>query len=137
MEKPLIPNKTKKTRIKKHVWLIGGLALVALVVIAALLVFRLGSGVNDARYQAVYVNSGQVFFGKLRNTGGEYLVLDSAYTAQDVRANEQASDQTTLVKVSDQVYGPEDTMRIRADNVIFWQNLKADSKVQQAIEAKQ
>jgi hypothetical protein len=40
------------------------------------------------------------------------------------------------VKVGDEVYGPEGNMNIRADQVLFWQDLKADSKVAKAIDSK-
>jgi hypothetical protein len=96
------------------------------------------------RYQAVYVQTGQIYFGKLKNTDGRYLRLENAYVAktQDVPANATAeqkaavSSNVSLAKVSSQVYGPDDTLEIRADQVVFWQNLKSDSKVSQAIESK-
>lgn len=97
---------------------------------------------NPDRYQAVYVETGQVYFGKLRNTDGRYLRLEGAYVAraQDVPPSATEEQKATLngnvslAKISDQVYGPEDTLEIRADKVIFWQNLEQDSKVTKAIE---
>ena len=96
------------------------------------------------RYQAVFLNNGQTFFGKLKNTGGAYLTLEHVYTTQkqtlpeDVtEAQQQAvSNNVSLVKVSGMVYGPEDAMSIRADQVLFWQDLQPNSKVVQAIEQR-
>lgn len=96
--------------------------------------------INRNEYQVVYLTNGQAYFGKLQNTTGDYLVLKTPYTAQDVKAADTSSStptQTTLLKVSAQVYGPEDSIAIRASQVAFWQNLRSDSKVTQAINAKQ
>ena len=86
------------------------------------------------RYQVVYLLTGQVYFGKLQNTSGQYLTLKNVYTLQKDTADNGATDNTSnILQVSSQVYGPEDSMAIRADQVQFWQNLRSDSKVTQAI----
>jgi len=90
------------------------------------------------QYQVVYLLSGQVYFGKLQNTDGEYLTLKNVYTLQSGAATEDsadASNATNILQVSRQVYGPEDSMAIRAEQVQFWQNLSQDSKVAKAIES--
>jgi hypothetical protein len=116
------------------------LLMLGLVIIggtlAALLFLPKGERVNAGGYQVVYMTSGQAYFGKLKNTAGDYLVLDTPYTAQDVKpeGQEDAQASTTLVKVSQQQYGPEEAMSLKADQVLFWQNLRDDSKVTQAIK---
>lgn len=90
------------------------------------------------QYQVVYLLSGQVYFGKLQNTDGQYLTLKNVYTLQSESATGDSADATSptnILKVSRQVYGPEDSMAIRADQVQFWQNLHSDSKVAKAIES--
>ena len=92
--------------------------------------------VMSDRYQVVYLLTGQVYFGKLQNTSGEYLTLKNAYTLQDSTSEDAAAENTSnILQVSRQVYGPEDSMAIRADQVQFWQNLRSDSKVTQAIDS--
>ncbi|AGL62315.1 hypothetical protein L336_0612 [Candidatus Saccharimonas aalborgensis] len=96
--------------------------------------------IDPSKYQVVYLINGQAYFGKLQNVHGEYLVINSPYTAQT--APQQASDKeaeqaTTLLRVRDQVYGPEDAMSIKSSQVVFWQNLRDDSKVTQALKSKQ
>ena len=49
-------------------------------------------------------------------------------------AEEAAQSQPELIKLGSEVHGPEDEMRIRADNVSYWENLKNDSKVTSAIK---
>ena len=120
----------------------GGLIVTALVValggfVALAYLVPQGERINGKGYQVVYLASGQAYFGKLQNTDGNYLVLDNAYTASDqTGTQDNAQSQTALVKVSEQVYGPEDSLSIKADQVVFWQNLRGDSKVVQAIEAR-
>ncbi len=95
------------------------------------------------RYQAVFLDNGQVFFGKLKNTNGEYLVLEGAYYTKKADVPEDATDEqkaaieanVSLSKVGNEVYGPDTTMSIRSEQVLFWQNLKSDSKVGKAIES--
>lgn len=91
-------------------------------------------------YQVVYLVSGQIYFGKLQNTAGQYLTLTDAYTLQNQQNSSSSSAGTVsepskLLKVSGQVYGPDDSIAIRAEQVQFWQNLSADSKVTKAIES--
>lgn len=103
-----------------------------------------GQRLDTSTYQVVYLTTGQAYFGKLQNTDGNYLVLTSPYVVQSIqqpnsekKTSATSSDQTTLIKVKDQVYGPDDSMALRADNVLFWQNLRNDSKVTKAIQAKE
>jgi hypothetical protein len=110
----------------------------AAIAIAALAASRSNSPAGD-RYQAVFLNSSnsQVFFGKLKNTSGEYLVLENAYysKASEVPENAATSNNVSLVKVGDEVYGPENVLKIRSEQVLFWQDLKSDSKVAKAIDS--
>lgn len=88
------------------------------------------------RYQIVYLLTGQVYFGELQNTSGEYLTLTNVYMLQDQKDSAEGADNTSnILQVSRQVYGPDDSMAIRADQVQFWQNLRPDSKVAQAIDS--
>lgn len=117
----------------------GALFITALVIIIGAilsLVFFLPQGerVDTDGYQVVYLASGQAYFGKLQNTTGEYLLLRNAYTTQNqTGAEDNAQPQTSLIKLSEQVYGPQDSISLKSDQVVFWQNLKDDSKVAQAI----
>lgn len=90
------------------------------------------------QYQVVYLLTGQVYFGKLQNTSGDYLTLKGVYMLQNQQADAANAENTSnILQVSRQVYGPDDSMAIRADQVQFWQNLRSDSKVAQAIDSAQ
>ena len=129
---------------KQKASLVLPLALLTVFVVGAIGVYLLHkpTAPRSDRYQAVYVETGQVYFGKLKNTSGLYLRLEDAYVAQAQDTppgvtEEQKSalnNNVSLARVADQVYGPENVLEIRADKVIFWQNLTSDSKVTKAIE---
>lgn len=112
-------------------------------IVVLLVAFSIYGILNDSRqqridsslYQAVYLTNGQMYFGKLQNTSGDYLTLKSAYMPQSTNAELQA-DTSALIRVRNQLWGPEDSMAIRSSQVAFWQNLRDDSKVTQAIKAK-
>ena len=120
----------------------GGLALVLTIALVTLLVMKSqpAQQIESNKYQVVYLANGQAYFGKLQNTTGDFLVMKSPYVAQSVDSTDTkaaTSTQATLLKVTSQVYGPDDSIAIKASQVTFWQNLRDDSKVSQAIKAKE
>jgi hypothetical protein len=129
-------------------------ALVAIAIAALVIALLVGVAVfrgndvvskspNGKQYQAVFLTNGQVYFGKLHNLGSAYITLEDVYYIQ---ANPQQSQNTqggasaspqpnlTLVKLGDELHGPERQMQIASNQVIFWENLKGDSKVVDAIK---
>ncbi len=144
---PVMPSHVPASRGKRtrKVWWGVGLALLLVVVILGMMMWR-GMGTKmpaSDRYQAVFMNNGQVFFGKLKNVQGPYMSLEKAYYTKKQDLPADATDEqkaavannVSLVKVGDEVYGPENSMMIRSDQVLFWQDLRGDSKVAKAIDA--
>lgn len=134
----------KPSRRKKWLW--PALVVAVAIILGVVGWWFLGQGgakkpATD-RYQAVFLDNGQVFFGKLKNVKGEYLTLETAYYTKKAEIPEDATPEqkaaidsnVSLAKVGNEVYGPESTMSIRASQVLFWQDLKSDSKVTKAIE---
>jgi len=105
-----------------------------------------GLAIDSSKYQAVFFTNGQVYFGKLQASGSDYLKLTDIFYLQaqstedgDTEANPQAtsSDQNSnvqLIKLGNEVHGPEDQMIISKEQVLFYENLKVDGKVAQSIE---
>lgn len=116
--------------------IIAAVIIVAAVAGAYWYRHRNDQAVLHDRYQVVYLLTGQVYFGKLQNTSGAYLTLKNVFTLENKTSADTSADTSNtsnILQVSRQVYGPDDSMAIRADQVQFWQNLRADSKVAQAI----
>lgn len=130
-----------KRRVPRRYWWIASAVIVLLIagVIGAVwYTHRNDQVVLHDRYQAVYTVTGKLYFGKLQNTTGPYLTLTHVYSLESQKSTTGTSDASSssdLVQVSRQVYGPDDSMAIRADQVQFWQNLRSDSKVSQAIQS--
>jgi len=99
--------------------------------------------VKSGQYQAVFLTNGQVYFGHLHNANTQSPNLTNVYYLQSNPANPQntttktttttAQAQLSLVKLGNELHGPEDQMNIKANQILFWENLKNDGKVVQAI----
>lgn len=93
-------------------------------------------------YQAVFLNNGQVYFGKLSRSGGQYPVLRDIYYLQITQpiqpseggSEENAPNNINLVKLGEELHGPQDEMRINRDNILFIEDLREDSRIVQAIK---
>jgi hypothetical protein len=106
--------------------------------------------VNKSEYQAVFLTNGQVYFGKLAVVNPGYLKLTDIYYLQVQSSSNgttsasqlSATASTTgsnvqLVKLGNELQGPEDMMAINREQVLFWENLKPSGKVTQAIDKYQ
>lgn len=94
--------------------------------------------VDTSKMQAVFMNGGQVYFGKITNLNNRYMTLQDIYylrVNQTVQPDaEPKADDISLVKLGCELHGPQDLMVIKQDQVIFWENLKDDGKVAQAVK---
>ena len=138
---------SNSNRRKRSPSLRGVVTIIAVVAIALLIMWLLRGTLQEqpdrGKYQAVFLQTGAVYFGKLKNVDGTYLQLERAYYTKKQDLPSDATDEqkaavannVSLVKVGDEVYGPESTMSIRSEQVLFWQNLKSDSKVSKAIDS--
>lgn len=137
----------KLRSVKGHIVLTVSFVLVGIVSIVWLAqqVYQANlQRIDTSKYQVVYLVNGQAYFGRLQNTSGDFLVLKSPYIAQSIENTDKeatdtdsATTQTTLLKVTDQIYGPDNSIALKSSQVAFWQNLRDDSKVSQAIKAKE
>jgi hypothetical protein len=99
-----------------------------------------GEFVNKDRVQAVFLTNGQVYFGKVKDVSSQYVDLQDIYylnsQQQPATGAETDAQSTTfsLVKLGCELHGPVDQMIINRDQVSFWENLKDDGKVADAIE---
>lgn len=100
-------------------------------------------GIDTSKYQAVFLVNGDIYFGKLEPAGGDYMKLTNIYYIQspttqltDKETQQASTDQNNvkLIKLGEEIYGPEDAMIISRDQIMLYENLKPNSKVAQAIE---
>jgi len=88
-------------------------------------------------WQAVFLTNDQVYFGKLKDLTAKYVTLDKIFylrVASPLQQGATGQPALNLVKLGAELHGPEDTMYIPKDRILFWENLRADSQVVQAID---
>lgn len=95
-------------------------------------------------YQSVFLTNGQVYFGKIADINGQYVTLSDIYylqvtqpplqgSQQNNNQQSQQQPQVSLVKLGNELHGPVDEMKINRDQILFFEDMKDDSKVMQAI----
>ena len=128
------------------------LIIIAIIVVALVLLalggmfaknnlFGAEREIKGDKYQAVFLTNGQVYFCKLSQVDQDYAKCRDIYYLQ-VQQSVQPADkkdqpQVSLSKLGAELHGPEDAMYIAGDQILFWENLKDDGKVAQAIKEHQ
>lgn len=136
----------KKQRGK---WLniISVFLLVATALLVAMVIFSMATSkekkeaeyIDGSKYQAVFLEGGSVYFGKLRELNTQYATLDNIYylrvngEGQGGEDATQAQQDVSLTKLGCELHGPQDRMVINTDQITFWENLKDDGQVAKAI----
>lgn len=132
------------------------LITIIVVVVVLLALFAVGMFVKSKfmgaekdikgdKYQALFLTNGQVYFGHIKNVDHSYAKMSDIYYLQvqqsvqpeDKQEGENQQPQVSLSKLGSELHGPEDAMHISRDQILFWENLKDDSKVVQAIKEHQ
>lgn len=115
-------------------------AIIAIAVIGSFAYFVLtpAAGLDTSKYQIVTLTTGESFMGKLSGLNNDYVVLENSYYQQKPATQldhaTTDSQQVTVLRLSDSVAKPENTMRIARDKIVHWENLNNDSKIVQAIK---
>lgn len=125
--------------------------LIGLIVIVLIIIVLSYTGVfgklknrvslgSSNKWQAIFLTNGQVYFGKVTNIDDKSLVLTKIYYLQVEQQLQPEKQDTTnqqpklsLVKLGNELHGPEDQMRINRNQVLFTEDLKDSGKVVTAI----
>jgi hypothetical protein len=144
------PSSAKKSKNDGSKWArIGtfliGLALAVLLIALVVAISTSGKSTNEGKYvdtsklQAVFLNTGQVYFGNVKTMNSKYLVLTNIYYLQTTNSNGSTTQQqnsgtnVTLVKLGCELHEPFDQMLINRDQVTFWENLQDNGQVAKAV----
>ena len=125
------------------------LILAAVTFVGVYLSRALGSlsadtAVKTKQFQAVFLTNGQVYFGKVSKVDSSYVKLTNIYYLQvtnsasgsqtvQPKSSDASNQQVSLAKLGGELHGPEDSMYISRQQILFWENLKGDGKVAKAI----
>ena len=132
----------KKDTIISGLWFRG---VIHLILILTLMFFVHGCGKSDQKikidteYKAVFLDNGQVFFGKIEEIGPSYLMLKDVFYVQSevVQQDKDKKEvRNILVKRGSEWHGP-DLMYITTRHVVVIEPVSPSSRVAQLIkEAK-
>lgn len=145
------PQRPSLSKLQKAVLAVILLVVLAVLATIAWSVFAARSvvagNIDNSKHQAVFLTTGQAYFGKLEIVNDNYLKLTQVFYVQPEKSDQPAdgeeleapaaNNNLQLVKLGDEVHGPEDSMVINRDQVLFFENLKSNSKVSQLIKQYQ
>jgi hypothetical protein len=136
---------------KKDMWSRVGvvsaiLAVVILLIGVIALVYSNNKTVKDTessyikttKLQAVFLNTGQVYFGNISDLNNNYLVLNNIFYLQTNSSGTSttttsSNTNVTLVKLGCELHMPYDQMVINRAQVTFWENLQSNGQVAKAV----
>lgn len=89
------------------------------------------------KYQAVFLENGQVYFGKIVALNSKFINLQNVFYLNSQSQSEDQkttqNNQFTLIKLGCELHGPYDRMVVNRDQITFWENLKDDGQVVKTI----
>lgn len=139
---------SKKPKADRGQWnRITAVVLVAAVVVllvALIAAVGFGGNTNEDKYvdtsklQAVFLNTGQVYFGNIKTLNNKYFVLTNIYYLQTTSSGSSSSSSSSntsvsLVKLGCELHEPYDQMVINRAQVTFWENLQTNGQVAKAV----
>lgn len=134
-------NKSKIFLTVLYLVLIGGFVYLAITSKGFGLLGKKEKTAQKGEWQAVFLSNGQVYFGKLEGLSGNFVKLEEIYYLQLAQApqpsekkDEKQQPQVSLVKLGNELHGPEDRMTINRNQILFVEDMKPESKVVQAID---
>ena len=112
-------------------------ALCAFATIAIVCLFLSGCGESQPSfktdYQAIFMDNGQVFFGKMENSGAAYPLLRDVYYIGRQASPDGKQVKNILVKRGNEWHGPE-YMYINRQHIVVVEPVSATSRVAQLIK---
>lgn len=118
-----------KTIKKILLWVVILVAAIIIIVSFVKNVYPKLSKLGAGDYQAVFLDGGQTYFGRLSKTSANFLYLKDVFYIQSSGATPVLVELGTV-----EPHGPKNYLRINRDKVILIQDLKADSQVVKAIQ---
>lgn len=139
------PQQAEKKSRKGLIWTLVSLILVICIVGAGWVMWSNAqsgvTGIDTSRYQAVFLSNGQIYFGKMAAFNDESFKISKVYYPEAQTTEGESTQKSTapqsnikLIPIVDGVHGPEDEMIISKSQILYYENLKADSQVAQLIE---
>lgn len=124
--------------MRTNKWLAGIVVLLIIIVAGSTYFYVKHKNPYVGERQAIFLTNGQVYFGNLVSQDNNYMTITGVYYLQQnqqaLQNGTTADKQVQLIKLGQELHGPEDIMYIAKTQVLFYENMKNDSKVSQAIQ---
>lgn len=142
--KAAIPPGMKKSKQKsKWINIISIVLLASITLLVATLLFMTSTSkgaremdlVDSTKFQAIFLEGGQVYFGKIKTINDDYIKMDNIFYLRVSSENQekQSNQDVSLSRLGCELHGPQDQMVMTRSHVSFWENLKDDGQVTKAI----
>lgn len=124
---------------QKLPFILTAVGVLLILLLSSWYVWQKKHDLQNLQYSAVFLDNGQVYFGKIIKYNKNFLELVDIYYLQmkeQLQNQDKAAAQApnlTLIKLGQELHGPTDKMVIPINSIAFTESLKADSKVIQAI----
>lgn len=144
---------SSKKRLDRNKWgrvgIVSIAAAVVILLVALVVLIGFTGNNNENKYvdtsklQAVFLNTGQVYFGNIKTLNSKYFVLTNIYYLQSTNNGSggsnasNAASNVTLVKLGCELHEPYDQMVVNSDQVTFWENLQDNGQVAKAVSTFQ
>lgn len=128
-----------------RIGVVAAIAAIVILLIGVIVVAASGNSsvkaenkyVDSSKLQAVFLNTGQVYFGNIKSLNNDYFVVTNIYylqTANNGSSSSNSNSSVTLVKLGCELHEPYDQMVINSDQVTFWENLGDNGQVAKAVK---
>lgn len=103
------------------------------------------SNIATSPYYAVFLTNGQVYFGHIEKSDQLTISLANVYylrantNLQTIQTKNKKSEnvELALIKLGNELHGPKDMMVLNRTSILFWEELRNDGKMVQAIKRYQ
>jgi hypothetical protein len=92
------------------------------------------AAIDNMDWKAVFLNNAEIYFGTIKKQTNNQLVLENIYYITKTAADKSVQPNFSLVKLGNEIFGPEDRMYINMQNVLYVEDLQKNSQVIQAIK---
>lgn len=131
----MIAWRDKLKRNKMLVIILGGLILIFIICLLLRALFF--TAIQSQSFYAVFLDNGQVYFGKVTRQTANEIVLEYVFYLKantDLSSDESPNANLSLVKLGNEIYKPRDRMLINRSHVLFLEEMRQGSEVMRAIE---
>ncbi len=129
--------------VRRTAFVTGMVVILAVIIILAVIAFQvlqpadsLAAQVNSRDYQAVFLTSNEVYFGKLDVPSGNFVYLRHVYRLTEQPASRSGKSlQRTLVKITSDVHDPLDQMIINRSTILYVENLNPNGQAAHLLDS--